>query len=61
MKIHIDNIYITLKIVYESAADSSSRSREITIIKKGYKNFNLKYLVNLWTNRLAQRTQPRAI
>ena len=34
MKIHIHNIYITHKIVYKSAADSSSRSREITILKK---------------------------
>ena len=31
MKIHIYNIYITYKIVYKSAADSSNRSREITI------------------------------
>ena len=38
MKIHIHNIYITNKIVYKPAADSSSRSREIPIKKKGYKN-----------------------
>ena len=31
MKIHIHNIYITHKIVYKSAADSSSRSQEIMI------------------------------
>ena len=34
MKIHINNIYITHKIVYKSAADSSSRSREIYDLKK---------------------------
>ena len=61
MKIYIHNIYITNKIVYKPAADSSSRSREITIEKKGYKNFNLKYLWNLWTNHFAQRSRPRAI
>ena len=31
MKIHMHNIYITHKIVNKSGADSSSRSREITI------------------------------
>ena len=34
MKIHIHNIYITNKIGYKPAADSSSRSQEITIEKK---------------------------
>ena len=39
MKIHIHNIYITHKIVYKSAADSSSCSPEITIFKKVKKIF----------------------
>ena len=30
-------------------------------LKKCYKNFNLKYLRNLWNDHVAQRTQPRAI
>ena len=34
MKIHIHNIYITNKIVYKPAADSSRRSRENPIKKK---------------------------
>ena len=34
MKIHIHNVYIAYNIVYKSGADSSSRSREITIWKK---------------------------
>ena len=37
MKIHMHNINITQKIVYTSAADSSSRSQEITILRKGLK------------------------
>ena len=62
MKMQIHNIYITYKIVYKPGADSSSRSREIAIWKKkSLKKFNLKYLWNLWTNRSAQKTQPRAI
>ena len=59
MKIHIYNIYIANKIVYRSAADSLSRSREITILKKGWKTFKLKYLWNLWTNRTQQRKAQR--
>ena len=30
-------------------------------LKKRYKNFNLKYRRNLWTDHVAQRTQPRSI
>ena len=30
-------------------------------LKKGYKNFILKYLWNLWTNHFAQGTRPRTI
>ena len=55
MKIHIHNIYITHKIVCKSEADLSSRSREIMIWRKGYKNFNLIYLRNLWTNILPSK------
>ena len=39
MKIHINNIYTTHKIVYKSAADSLSRSQDVTILKKGEKKF----------------------
>ena len=30
-------------------------------LKQRLKNFNLKYLRNLWTDHVAQRTQPRSI
>ena len=61
MKIHLHNIYITHKIICKSGADSSSRSREITIWRKDKKNFNLKYLWNLWTNISPSKLKPKAI
>ena len=51
MKIHIHNIYITYKIVSKSGADSSSRSREITIFAQrtvsiGVQNLPLQKISN---------------
>ena len=63
MKIHIHYIYITNKIVYRQFINLIHRAvlEKLRFKKKGYKNFNLKYLWNLWTNHFAQRTRLRAI
>ena len=42
-------------------SDTLSRSREIIILKKSQKIFNLKFLGNLLTTHFVQRTRPRAI
>ena len=35
--------------------------KKLRFEKKTLKNFNLKYLWNLWTNHFAQRSRPRTI
>ena len=46
MKIHIHNIYITYKFVYKSGANSSSRSRKMTIWKK-VKEISTSYIFEI--------------
>ena len=59
MKIHIHNIYITYKIVYKSAADSSNRSREITIFKK-VKKILLKFVDQSFSPKNSAESYPKS-
>ena len=61
LKIHKRIIYITYNIAYKLGTKPSIRSQEITIWQKRWKNFNLKYFWNLWTNHFSQRTQQKTI
>ena len=61
MKSHIHNIYVTNKIVINLQLIHRAVLEKLRFKKKGYKNCNLKYLWNLWTNDFVQRTRPRSI